>query len=205
MISRRAFLHASGLFALLAASSPVAAGTVSAPAATIESFYGTLLAVMKDGQKLGFIGRREELAPAIEKAYDLPLMTQLMVGPPWQKLSPAEQRQLIDAFSNFSIATYSNRFDDFSGESFEVDPNPVPAPNNDVIIHTKLVRPNDAPVQLDYLLRNNAGAWQIVDVYLSGTVSELATRRSEFSSVLRRGGPGALVDLLKKKAAELSG
>jgi phospholipid transport system substrate-binding protein len=47
--------------------------------------------------------------------------------------------------------------------------------------------------------------WQAIDVYLSGTVSELATRRSEFSSVLRRDGPDALVELLKSKAAELSG
>jgi hypothetical protein len=35
-------------------------------------------------------------------------------------------------------------------------------------------------------------------------VSELATRRSEFSSVLRRGGPDALVDLLQRKIAELA-
>jgi phospholipid transport system substrate-binding protein len=58
-------------------------------------------------------------------------------------------------------------------------------------------------VELDYLLREANGAWQIVDVYLSGTVSELATRRSEFSSVMRSGGPEALVDLLQKKVAEL--
>lgn len=175
------------------------------PAAAVETFYGTLLAVMKDGQKLGFAGRREKLAPAIAAAYDLPLMTRLMVGPRWQNLAPSDQRQLIDAFSDFSIATYASRFDDYSGERFEVDPDPVPAPDNGVIVHTKLVRPNDEPVQLDYLLRNNAGSWQIIDVYLSGTVSELATRRSEFSSVLRRGGTSALVDLLKKRAAQLSG
>ena len=47
--------------------------------------------------------------------------------------------------------------------------------------------------------------WQVIDVYLSGTVSELATRRSEFSSVLRRGGPDALVELLQRKIAELAG
>jgi hypothetical protein len=35
-------------------------------------------------------------------------------------------------------------------------------------------------------------------------VSELATRRSEFSSVLRRGGASALVQLLQQKTAQLS-
>ena len=54
-------------------------------------------------------------------------------------------------------------------------------------------------------MRANERGWQIIDVFLSGTVSELATRRSEFSSVMRRGGAEALVDLLQKKAAQLRG
>jgi phospholipid transport system substrate-binding protein len=52
-------------------------------------------------------------------------------------------------------------------------------------------------------LRASDDAWRLIDVYLSGTVSELATRRSEFSAVLRRGGPEALVDALQQKTAEL--
>jgi phospholipid transport system substrate-binding protein len=57
-----------------------------------------------------------------------------------------------------------------------------------------MVRPCSFPV---------SAGWQIVDVYLAGTVSELATRRSEFSSVMRRGGAEALVDALQKKTAQL--
>jgi phospholipid transport system substrate-binding protein len=53
-------------------------------------------------------------------------------------------------------------------------------------------------------MRNGAGGWQIIDVYLSGTISELATRRSEFSSVLRQRGPDALVALLQQRTAKLS-
>ncbi len=58
---------------------------------------------------------------------------------------------------------------------------------------------------IDYLMHENDAGWQIIDVYLSGTVSELATRRSEFSAVMRRGGADALVDVLQKKAAQLGG
>lgn len=60
-------------------------------------------------------------------------------------------------------------------------------------------------MEIDYLMRDADAGWQIMDVYLSGTVSELATRRSEFSAVLRRGGADALVDVLQKKAAQLRG
>ena len=212
MISRRIVLCALGSLAVLAPGLSAGAAPEAAPAsapgsptATITEFYGTLLATMKQGQQLGFAGRRAKLAEAIQKAFDLPLMTRLMVGPQWLSLSPVQQQQLVSAFSNFSIATYANRFDDYSGERFNVDSSPVKEANGDVIVRSKLIKSDGSPVQIDYLLHSNNGAWQIVDVYLSGTVSELATRRSEFSSVLRRGGAQALVDLLHQKTAELSG
>ena len=199
MITRRAFMTAVVAFATARVS--VAAAD---PRATIDAFYGALLSVMKNGQKLGFAGRREQLVPAVTQAFDLPAMTRLVVGLQWPSIPAAEQQQLISAFSDFSIATYASQFDDYSGESFEVEPKTDPAPGNDVIVHTKLVQPNDKPVQLDYLLRSSQEKWRIIDVYLSGTVSQLAARRSEFSAVLRESGVAGLVALLKQKTAQLA-
>ena len=42
---------------------------------------------------------------------------------------------------------------------------------------------------------------QIVDIFLTGTISELATRRSEFSAVLQQGGYQALLATLERKTA----
>ena len=44
--------------------------------------------------------------------------------------------------------------------------------------------------------------WRIVDVYLSGTVSELALRRSDYSGVLRSDGFEALQKAISVKIAE---
>ena len=203
MISRRLVLIAAAFAASVMLPLRANAGDPT-PAATISSFYDTLLSVMKDGPALGFSHRRERLAPAIRRAFDLPLMTRLMVGPQWVGLTPSQQTELVAAFGDFSIATYASRFDDYSGERFQVDPNATPSAGG-MIVHTTLIKSDGGPVQIDYLLHDTGDAWQIIDVYLSGTVSELATRRSEFSSVLRRGGPDALVDLLQKKTAKLHG
>jgi phospholipid transport system substrate-binding protein len=203
MISRRSFFAA--ILAAGAAMPPLAlaAAPAGAPQATISTFYDTLLATMKNGPALGFQGRREKLAPAIRRAFDLSLMTRLMVGPQWTGLTPDQQQQLVAAFSEFSIATYASRFDDYSGERFVVDPTKTTTTASGVIVHSKLVKAEGDSVQLDYLMHDTDAGWQIVDVYLSGTVSELATRRSEFSSIMRRGGADALVDVLQKKAAAL--
>ena len=203
MISRRLIL-AAALAAAAALPLRLAAAESSSPAATVSSFYDTLLGVMKEGPALGFRGRVDRLAPAIRRSFDFPLMTRLMVGLQWASLTPEQQQRLVAAFSDFSVAIYASRFDEYSGERFEVDPNPTPTTGG-VVVHTKLVKSDGEPVELDYLMREANDGWRIVDVYLSGTVSELATRRSEFSSVMRTGGAEALVDLLQKRAAELRG
>lgn len=191
--------------ALLALALTGPARADAPPAQTVSSFYDALLGAMKQGPTLGFGGRRQLLGPEIRRDLNLPLMTRLVVGPPWRSLPGDQQQALVGAFSDFSIATYVRQFRDFAGERFVVDPNATPLPNGDVIVHTKLFTADGETVQLDYLMRENSGRWQIIDVFLTGTISELAARRSEFSSVLRQGGAAALIELLKKKTAELSG
>jgi phospholipid transport system substrate-binding protein len=203
MISRRSLVALAGVAALGLARAARAAEDGASPAEPIRAFYDVLLGVMKEGQKLGFARRRDRLAPTILRTFDFPLMTRLIIGQQWAGFSPDLQQHLIAGFSAFSIATYANRFDDYSGESFKTD-EPVPAANGDTVVKSQLLQTSDDNVELDYLMRMDGGRWQVIDIYLSGTVSELATRRSEFSSVMRRDGPEALVDLLQKKVAELS-
>ena len=44
------------------------------------------------------------------------------------------------------------------------------------------------------------GHWKIEDVYLDGTVSQLAVRRSEFTAILRAEGPDGLLSKLKNQS-----
>jgi len=189
--------------AILAGQRPAAADAGAAPVALVERLYATLLAVMKEAKKLSFDERYKRLAPAIEQAFDLGLMTRIAIGPGWAGLAPDQQQRLGAAFARYTISNYANRFDDYGGERFEVSPKAAPNPNG-VVVESRLVKSNGEKVNLNYLLRQDAaGAWKIIDVYLSGTISELATRRSEFSTVLQRGGADALVQLIEQRSAAL--
>ena len=202
MMNRRSILRILPAGVVLAAL-PVSSSRAAVPAVdTIKGFYDTLLSVMQQAKALGIKGRYEKLDPAIHKAFNLPLMTRLSVGPDWQKLSPEEQKSLTEAFSDLSVSTYAARFDGYSGEHFDVDPNPTPT-SGGLIVNTKLVESSGEVVVLNYLMRDGDAGWQILDVYLKGTVSELATRRSEFSAVLWREGAKALVQLIQSRAADL--
>lgn len=202
MMNRRSILRILPVGAMLASLPLRPSQAAGSPTDTIKSFYDTLLSVMQQAKALGIQGRYEKLDPAIHKAFNLPLMTRLSVGPDWQKISPDDQKKLIAAFSDLSVSTYAARFDGYSGEHFEVDPNTTEN-SSGVIVSTKLVQTKDEPVQLNYLMRDGDAGWQILDVFLKGTVSELATRRSEFSSVLRRDGADGLLHLIQTRADDL--
>lgn len=181
---------------------PWPARAQDAPAAVVERFHATLIELMRNARALGTRGRYERLRPAMEAAFDLAAMTRIAVGPAWSRMAPAEQSALVQAFSEWSIATYANRFNGYSGESFTTT-GETTLQSGDRLVRTSLNRVSDAPVQLNYLMRSAGGGWRIVDVYLTGTISELASRRSEFAGVLQQGGAERLSAELRRRTAEL--
>jgi phospholipid transport system substrate-binding protein len=195
-------LAGTALFGVFSAAAH-AEGAAEDPAAKpVRAFYDALLPVMKQAKELGIHGRYDRLANPIRTAFDLAAMTRIAVGPDWNTIPPEQQSALVDSFSRLTIATYANRFDGYSGERFEVDP-ASEVRTTGRLVHTKLVQSKGEPITLNYLLRDSGGTWKIVDVYLTGTISELATRRSEFAAILKSGGASALVESLRKKTEVL--
>jgi phospholipid transport system substrate-binding protein len=172
------------------------------PQANVRGFYDTLLNTMKNGRSLGQSGRYARLAPVVDRVFDVPSMTRLAIGSTWASLPPAQQQQLTEAFRHYIAATYADRFDSYSGEQLQVTgEQPY---NADVIVQTKIVKSDGETTTLNYLMRQNQGSWQISDVYLDGTISQLAVQRSEFNSILRREGVDGLVMALNRKVDLLS-
>ena len=200
-LSRRALLLALSVSTVVLR--PGFAKAEAGPNGLIEHFYADLLAVMKEGKRLSFTARYDRLAPSISRTFDLALMTRIAIGPGWAQIAADQQQRLTDVFSRYTISVYANRFDDFGGERFEVDATPTAGPNG-VIVGSRIVKKNGEPVALNYLMRQDgSGAWKVIDVYLSGTISELATRRSEFASILRSGGAEALIESLRQRTNKM--
>ena len=182
---------------------PVKANAANAPGAdTVRSLYDALLANMRSGAALGALGRYTRIEPVVRRSFDMPLMTRLAVGPEWERLNDAQRQQISQAFERYISAVYTERFDTYSGEKLQVTGEQ--ASPGGTIITTEIIKSSGEPVRLNYLLRENGGAWRIADVYLNGTISELATRRSEFGSILRTQGIDGLIAMLNTKADRLA-
>jgi phospholipid transport system substrate-binding protein len=186
----------------LVAAAPPAAATGTAGADTVRSFYDTLLSSMRNGPTLGPRGRYAQIAPVVRRAFDIPFMTRLAIGPDWANLSEPQRQQVTQAFERYIAAIYAERFGSYAGEKLQVT-GEQSSPGG-VIITSQIIKANGEPVHINYLMRQNGGVWQIADVYLNGTISELATRRSEFAAILRAQGINGLIETLNTKAAALT-
>jgi phospholipid transport system substrate-binding protein len=168
----------------------------------VRSLYDTLLATMQNGPTLGPRGRYARIEPVIRRVFDIDYMTRLAVGSEWARLNETQRQQVQQAFQRYITAMYAERFDAYAGERLQVT-GERPSTGG-TIITSQIIKSNGEPVNLNYLMRNNGGVWQIADVYLDGTISELATRRSEFASILRSSGINGLIQTLNAKADTLA-
>lgn len=193
--------HPSTALCLLLSCIPVAASAQAAdPAqATVQQLNDSLIKVMKGGGTVQ--ARSAALSPVLDRAFDLPLMTRLAVGPDWPSMAPADQDALVRGFRRMTISQYARNFDSWSGESFAMDPQ-VQQRGGDRLVRTTLNVPRQAPVAISYRLRQSGGVWKIIDVFYRNSISQIATRRADFASVLKKGGAASLVAHMDAIAAK---
>ena len=168
----------------------------------IESFNSTLIDVMKQAKNLKYLGRYTQLEPMLTKTFDFSFMIKYAVGQPWNSLAKDQKQKLINSFTNFTIATYADRFNGYSGEIIKIR-NQQDGPRGTKVIKTELIKTDGTAIKLNYLLRKNSKGWQIIDIFLKGSISELATKRSEYTATIKKDGLEGLVRRITEKTATI--
>ena len=189
--------------AVLLVSAPALAQAEDPARTTVQALDDGLLGIMKAGKAAGVAGRTARIGPVVDRAFDLPLMTRLVVGSSWNSMSSADQTALVAAFRRMTIGQYARNFDGWSGERFTIQPQ-VEERAGDKLVRTTLSG-SGAPIAISYRLRQSGDQWKIIDVFYKNAISQLATRRADFASVLSSGGPKALIahlDQLATKAGD---
>jgi phospholipid transport system substrate-binding protein len=143
----------------------------------IERLHTTLLAVMKEGDQIGYQGRYDRLAPVIKTSFDMPFISKTVLGKYWETFNNEQRSRFVEAFTKMSIATYAANFDRYSGERFKM--------------------------QLDYLVHRTSSQWRIINIIAEG-VSDLALKRADYSAFLKNKGFEALIEKLNEKVGQYS-
>ena len=185
------------VFLLFLVTSPLSMADEMSAKQVVEEFQNQLIAVMKQGKTLGFKGRYEKLDSLVRNSHDLPKIARIVVGKQWEELSAEQQAKLEAVFSKLSVSAYAHNFKDFSGESF-VFVSEEETGRGGVVIHTNLLIPGQKDVKFDYMMKKKDDGWQIINIIADG-VSDLALKRSEYTSILSRDGFDVLIAKITEK------
>lgn len=193
---------------LLAIGTVVAATVPSAGAAgsatkTVEKLNAAIAEVLPKAEQLGYQGRFEKLKPAMEEAFDFDFMAEKSLGKHWRDLSDQQKKEWGAAFREFAVANYAANLDKDGGKRFELL-GETPDLHDTVLVSGRVVDPAADPVDLSYRLHDTPKGPRIIDVQLKGTVSELALRRADFTSVVARDGFDALLTTIRSRIADLA-
>jgi phospholipid transport system substrate-binding protein len=171
------------------------------PEQVVNYLQESLIKSMREGGKLGYRGRFDLLAKAVDQTHDLDFIARTTLGANWTQLNAEQQRVFTDVFRKLSIGTYAGWFKSHEGERFEfIEQQNMP--RDQVMVRTRFVQQGgEPPVRFDYVLRQTKDGWRIVNVLADG-VSDLALKRVEYRAILQRDGFQGLINMLKDKIAQ---
>jgi len=175
------------------------------PQAPIAYLNNALLTAMKAGDSMSFDGRYGKLDPVIGQVFNLQAVLAASIGLAWAGMPDAQKAQLEAAFRRYTVSSYVANFDSYNGQTFQVLPSVRQVGSGEVVVESRLLRQDDSPVKLDYVMRQGPNGWQAVDVLTDGSISRVAVQRSDFRQLLISGGVPALTAGLGRKVANLSG
>ena len=144
--------------------------------------------------------RREKFRKMLEKNFDMKTIGRFALGRYWKTTSPAQRKEYLKLFEAMIVDIYSRRFGDYNGEKFEVlSTLPQQKGSSDVIVLSKIVPQNKPSISVNWRVRKKNNQLMIVDIMVEN-VSMALTQRSDFASVIQRGGGkiDVLLDHLRK-------
>ena len=163
--------------------------------ATLDKIHTVIKKISEnkiDETKINYVGE------VISNSYDIEKMSKIMLGKFWAESKVHERENFIEKFTLYISSNYLNRFrdkKDFDYEYKDIDS----IGENYRIAHTIFKFGETEKLKINYMLIKNHNKWLIFDVLLNGSISEIATKKSEFNETLNNGGITSLISLINKK------
>jgi len=130
--------------------------------------------------------RKKEFKKLLHTSFDMKTLARFALGRYWKTSTPQQKNEYNKLFEDMVIDVYSHRFSDYKGQKFEV--RKARADGKKDAIVTSFIVPDSGPeVEVQWRIRYKDGRYKVIDVIVAG-VSMALTQRSDFASVIQRGG-----------------
>ncbi len=127
-------------------------------------------------------------------------MARRSLGFHWRQLSPEQQKEFVDLFTNLLERSYAGKIDLYDGETVVFTGEVV----EDIYarVDSKIVSKKGEEFSVDYKLLRNNGNWRIYDVVVEN-ISLVNNYRSQFNRVISNSSYEELKKRINQKLKEL--
>ena len=200
---RAACLRLLSIFAITAFATVAAFPALAqeAPDALVKRVSQEALAIIKTDAKVqaGDQARiRELIESKLTPHFDIDRMTALAAGRAYRTATPEQKKRLGEEFKTLLIRTYSTALNQYRDQTLDYKPLRADPNATDVTVRTEVVRPGQAPVEIDYSMTKTPSGWKAYYVIVGG-VSLVTNYRDEFTQQVQAGGVDGLIRSLEAK------
>lgn len=142
----------------------------------------------------GFLGatnmsqaqKEKEFRKLLKTSFDMTTIGRFSLGRYWNASTAVQRKEYLRLFESMVVEVYAQRFNDYQGQTLEVRGS-RPEGKSDTVVNSFIVDNSGNEFRVDWRVRYKKGVYKVVDVIIEG-VSMSVTQRSDFSSVIQRGG-----------------
>ena len=138
----------------------------------------------------------KNLLKVINRTYDTEKMLKMIFGAAWKNQDNEKKKELIVVFRKYISKNYLNRFSKIEDVSFSNEKKEKISSDFFLVRSNFIIKQEN--ISIDYLLHLKDNTWKIFDVLLDGSVSEIATKKSEFRIYIKEKKIDELIKALKK-------
>ena len=133
----------------------------------------------------------EMIDDVVKNSYDLEKMGKIIIGVDWKQIDTKTQKEFVNVFKRFISVNYFRRFNKINELHFEHQT--VTNIKDKFKLARVILTADDEKFKIDYLLGFKDEKWKIFDVLLDGSISEVATKKSDFKKIIKEEGVSGLI------------
>lgn len=197
MILRRHLLTIVAVSALVPLT--VHAQSTEKAAAFVKSTGDRLVAIVNGPGTAS--SKRAAMTQIVDSDVDVDGIGKFCLGRFWRTATPEQQKQYLTLFHEVLVTNITSKLGEYQGVTFAMGRS---KPQDDeAVVSTTVVRPNNPPTAVDWIIANPTTSPKIIDVVAEGTSLRL-TQRQDYASYLTHNNNNvdALIAAMKNQISQ---
>jgi phospholipid transport system substrate-binding protein len=169
------------------------------PTDQVRGTVDRVLAILQDPNlkaKNKLVERRELLRSVISARFDFAEMARRSLGAEWRRLTPSQQQQFVEIFTDLLRDAYVENIESYKGE--KVNYTREVQEEQFAVVQTILRSPEGSEYSIEYRLHLVNKEWKVYDVVIEN-VSIVNNYRSQFARVINKSSFEGLIRAMKEK------